>query len=1258
MASCFPARFFLLYCVHALSAISLHGVAQATSPPFQCAPSRLGHPCQPNSQSVLQNDHEPTLNLGAGNPIHLATGNKHQQETDMPRQPGPLGLELIRYYNSSDPRSSPLGRSWRLSYDTRLYGIPHRPQIVQADGSRIEFASLTEDSPTCLALQAGQGHLEQTATEWRWHWADGHILSFTLDGYLIRIQQDENQLEIQRHATSGPLQHAIASVSDPAGRTLTFNYEITPHGVRLAQVDTPHGPWRYQHDTPGIHLRLTGLQRPDGMTRTYQHEARGNLEQVPYLLTGITIGKDHQSLRIGTWHYDATGRANAFERPGDPASRIELQYLQPNAPHHTDQTLQTIVTSHRGRTRFEIGVTPAGYRLRNAQGPGCPGCPAPIGSIGYDAQNRINQIAGLSLQRDAAGAIVGLSGTLPGWPGLDIRYAPDGRLLGWQSDVTGLESWQTSADARMLLRRFANGDEWRYRYDHAQRLTGFDVRKAGGAWTTTRLDWHHDGYPARLQHPHETASWQITRQNAGSRIEQRISRPALLPGVEPLSYREHYEYDATGRLLRHALPEGGQLLYAWSEQGRLASIDWQDRDGHLRRVLDSSPQVPGYRHGNGWHTMGDTIQGQLRTLISHPPSGNPASPLIQHLRQDRHGRLSAEWLQTAQAQTTARLYGHDAQGRIGLIISASAPGHAAAERRYVAWGQAEDALATTSTTPAAPILRDASGLPTRIGNRQLEYSAQRRLTRVMVDSLPAGKPASLLGEYLHNASGVRIFKRAEGQDSHYLYHGHRLSAVARPATQGEADSGRLSRAWKVAQRYVYAQGIPIAMIDYGKEATDLHFIHSDAIGMPLMISDAQARPVWHIRPDALGHAARPDTTLAHAFPLRLPGQVLDPETGWHDNYLRTYDPTAGHYLEPDPIGPIPGNSAFGYAGQRFRSHADPLGLLLFAFDGTRNAPATRTNVWLMSQLYQDGSTFYIPGPGQPGKTDYDALAASSAHAIIDRQWTRLLQTLHARQSTHDYTAIDLVGFSRGAALARHFANRIAEHTQQGRFQAYDPALGQISLCVDLRFMGLFDSVAQMGLNGARNAEFDFSISPAWQWVAHAVALHEQRTLFPLTGLRSPGEVGANLVEAGFLGAHGDIGGGYLDTSTRIAQQGDLSDVALNWMLWQARASGLMLAATPWAHRQVEDPTLHDERLPYLRQGDRRMDAPNAAWLNAQVQHAQLGARARDALETFIQRVPEWQNAGGNDVGSVNMEEYGRWLEETLGFKMASPTGSL
>src|SRR3546814_15417864 len=90
--------------------------------------------------------------------------------------------------------------------------------------------------------------------------------------------------------------------------------------------------------------------------------------------------------------------------------------------------------------------------------------------------------------------------------------------------------------------------------------------------------------------------------------------------------------------------------------------------------------------------------------------------------------------------------------------------------------------------------------------------------------------------------------------------------------------------------------------------------------------------------------------------------------------------------------------------------------------------------------------------------------------------------------------------------------------------------------IDMRFMGLFDTVAQFGPLGARTSNYDLTVAQGWQWVAHAVALHEHRWTFPLTlALDADGH---NVVEAPFIGAHADIGGGSLQApedrkSTRL-----------------------------------------------------------------------------------------------------------------------------
>src|SRR5699024_8965163 len=113
-------------------------------------------------------------------------------------------------------------------------------------------------------------------------------------------------------------------------------------------------------------------------------------------------------------------------------------------------------------------------------------------------------------------------------------------------------------------------------------------------------------------------------------------------------------------------------------------------------------------------------------------------------------------------------------------------------------------------------------------------------------------------------------------------------------------------------------------------------------------------------------------------------------------------------------------------------------------------------VWKMSQYYLDGPVHYHSGPGNTMYIDWDALTAHQAQQIIDTQWKWLLLEL-SRSDPADTTPIDILGFSRGAALARHFGNLIQQHVDQGLFQFNDSFYGSVSACVDLRFMGLFDT---------------------------------------------------------------------------------------------------------------------------------------------------------------------------------------------------------
>jgi RHS repeat-associated protein len=547
-----------------------------------------------------------------------------------------------------------------------------------------------------------------------------------------------------------------------------------------------------------------------------------------------------------------------------------------------------------------------------------------------------------------------------------------------------------------------------------------------------------------MAHPEETQHW---RFNSDGDLRERVvfrrtAGAGLFNVFRPeWRYRETFTYDAQGRRLTHVLPEGGVLHYHWSHTS-LQAVEWENAAGHRQKVVEIGPN--GLVHGNGLLTIRQMATSQaigrramrLEQLLVYQPVTR--LPLYRHqVATDQRARLSHERT-TLLGQTRDINYDYDVEQRLRRHRTWSFADNQTSAREY-AW--------RSSGAARQAILRDATGLPTRVDGFVLRYNAQRRLTRV-VEQGRLGQAVT----YGYNGLGEQIWREDQHGRTQFLYDQQKMVAQAY-----ESQSGL-----RVKRRFIYVQQVPIGLIEYGNDATQasLYFFHTDPVGLPQLLTDARQAIRWHATYSPLGELLEQHHDLGKDFvqPLRLPGQVADPLTGWHDNYQRTYDPRWGHYLEPDPLGPIPGNSQYGYADQQPRRYVDPLGLLLFAFDGTGNSPTSQTNVWLFARQYQGGAVKYIEGPAGDldvgsAKHASDAAVAWSGASRVDQQWERWLNAIALQREGAPALALDVVGFSRGAALARHFGNRVAQHLRDGRFWLQHPQRGTLSSCVDLRFMG-------------------------------------------------------------------------------------------------------------------------------------------------------------------------------------------------------------
>ena len=262
------------------------------------------------------------------------------------------------------------------------------------------------------------------------------------------------------------------------------------------------------------------------------------------------------------------------------------------------------------------------------------------------------------------------------------------------------------------------------------------------------------------------------------------------------------------------------------------------------------------------------------------------------------------------------------------------------------------------------------------------------------------------------------------------------------------------------------------------------------------------------------------------------------------------------------------------------------------FDGTGNnindRPSIISNIAKLYKVYDESEKplikkLYIRGVGSDKyREDNDRLGGQSAltrgvysmlggafgtgghdriNFILNHAKTILKENPGVTKLT-----FDVFGFSRGAALARHFVNVIRKkplHTKQS-----------------IRFLGIFDTVGSFGLPGNNIDNFDFRIPKnSVKYVYHLVAENELRENFDLHSIRTLPSVSFDhddsacignrwAVEILCPGVHSDIGGGYdqLKPGAKKLEQGNnnnrLSRHYLKQMHNRAKACGVPFNDAP------------------------------------------------------------------------------------------------
>ncbi len=319
-----------------------------------------------------------------GNPIHPATGNKYQVETDYV-SPIPDGLEFKRYYNSADTQTHALiGRKWMATYFQYVNRMPDGDgrwvEVRRPDGKRLRYrtgggaasnpigSDITENLRVLrVSYPAGQ------ITGWEFITDDLTVEEYNADGQLTRITSREG------HATDIAYQivggkSVIDTVTGPFGRVMEFEFNSSTG--RLESITDPGlNQYLYSYDANG---NLTSVTYPsdttDNYIRLYHYEEGASF---PHHLTGMSdVESPGTPVRYSTYDYDTEGRAISSEHAGAVDS-ISLVYNADGTTTITDA--KGLVQTYHFRALHGVPM------VEQIDGDKCMNCSGQYASSTFDA---------------------------------------------------------------------------------------------------------------------------------------------------------------------------------------------------------------------------------------------------------------------------------------------------------------------------------------------------------------------------------------------------------------------------------------------------------------------------------------------------------------------------------------------------------------------------------------------------------------------------------------------------------------------------------------------------------------------------------------------------------------------------------------------------------------------------------------------------------------------------------------------------------
>ncbi|MEU5977565.1 RHS repeat-associated core domain-containing protein, partial [Streptomyces sp. NPDC047315] len=759
-----------------------------------------------------------------------------------------------------------------------------------------------------------------------------------------------------------------AAYTDSLGHTTV--YRANPYG-QIVTITDPLGATTTQ--TWDLHDHLLTRTDPLGRATRWEWDDAGDLVSVTTADgTGSRIAYNDLHLPVRITDPRGATQLQTFDERGNCTSRTAPDGAVHQFTHHSTGSVATVVNPLGDALRIDTDAAGLLLALEDAHGT----------RTAYRRDTFGRTVAVI----DPLGATTTLVWDAEGR--LLRRDSPDGTTESWMYDGEGSCTSHIDplgASTRLSYGPFdllasqvtRDGAEHRFLYDTEQRLAQV-IDPLGLTWSYTydpvgRLTAETDFDGRTTRYSYDSAGQPLTRTNAaGETITYTYDPAGRLSAKDVAQERTEYSYDDAGRLTE-AVSASSRLTRTYDGAGRLTTETVDGRTTHYgydalgRRTLRTTPT--GAATQTLWDEFGNRVGLRLDDdhllAFGHDVLGREIRRTLgDHValasEWDLLGRLTGQTLSNDHVPLHRREFGYRPDGQpvsvadlttgqatrydldpLGRPLTAS-DRHvseryeydAAGNQTHAAWtGMASDIdTAGTRTFDGTRLLTagrtayhyDAAGRLVERRKKRLSRSADVwRYTWDAEDRLTTcTTPDGVTWHYDYDALGRRTakYRLADNgatrlEETRFSWDGTRLAEEQQP--------GGPVLTWE------YEGHRPLAQYErrsLEQDQVDSRFfaIVTNLVGTPTELVDEQGTLAWRTRSTVWGTTAYNADATAYT-PLRHPGQYADPETGFHYNYFRHYDPETARYISPDPLGLTPAPNPLAYVTNP-HTVSDPLGL--------------------------------------------------------------------------------------------------------------------------------------------------------------------------------------------------------------------------------------------------------------------------------------------------------------------------------------------